>query len=219
VSEVALAHMRAAPRPVSRADLARHLASVRVPQRSAAVLARAGCRLQATGYRQDTPAEAAVAAAGAGLARLVEMLGDGATDAEAYRHAVAQLVGLGPGLTPTGDDVLVALLATARRLAAGDMLASAAADRLAEAVAEIPAGLTTPVAHRLLTEAAAGRFPAPLARLVEALGDAGVGHDALAELIVRLVATGAHSGADWLAGILALTGACLERGGGPWPSS
>jgi hypothetical protein len=219
VSEVVLAHMRAAPRPVSRAALARHLASVRAPQRSAALLGATGYRLRATGYRQDTAAEAATAAAGEGLRRLVEMLGDGATDAEAYRHTVARLVGLGPGLTPTGDDVLVALLATARRLAAGGMLASVAADRLAEAVAEIPAGLTTPVAHRLLTEATAGRFPTPLARLVEALGDAVVGHDALAELVVRLVATGAHSGADWLAGILALTGACLERKGGPWPIS
>jgi len=215
VSELALAAMRAAPRPVTRAALARQLASVRVPPRSAELLGAMGVGPRPTDLGQAPAAAGATAAVGAALARLVEMLGDGALAAEAYRAAMSPLVGLGPGLTPTGDDVLVAVLATARRLAADELLSAAAAARLAEVVAEIPAGVTTPVAHRLLTEAAAGRFPAPLARLVEALGDPSVGHDALAELVARLVAIGAHSGADWLAGVVALAQACLVREGEP----
>jgi hypothetical protein len=213
VSELALAEMRPAPGPVSRATLARQLASVRLPERSAGLLGKAGYGLQATGSRQDTAAETAMTVAGEGLRRLVGMLGDGASDGEGYRGAVRALVGLGPGLTPTGDDLLVSVLATARRLAAGDLLPGAPAARLAEAVAEVPPGRTTPVAYRLLAEAAAGRFPAPLAALVDALGDPGVDHESFARSVGRLVAIGAHSGADWLAGVMALARACLAREG------
>jgi hypothetical protein len=147
------------------------------------------------------------------LRRLVEMLAGGATDAHAYREAVARLVGLGPGLTPTGDDLLIALLAASMRLSAGDLMSDTVADKLNHEVGRIPPGRTTVVAHRLLSEAATGRFPQPLADLVRALGDRTVSRDELDGAVRWLAATGAHSGCDWLAGVVALAASVVESRG------
>jgi hypothetical protein len=89
------------------------------------------------------------------------------------------------------------------------VLPTAATDEFAAAVAALPAGLTTTVAHTLLSQAAERRFPEPLAAFVGALGDPAVDRESLARLLERLVATGAHSGADWLAGVVALARACV----------
>jgi hypothetical protein len=212
VSTIPLAIVRATG-PLNRATLRCQLADLPLPPRSAALLAGAG-----VGGSED-PSDRAVAAINAALGALVGCLAGGITDPISYRRAVARLVGLGLGLTPTGDDLLVALVATSRRLATADVLATAAADEFAAAVAALPAGLTTTVAHTLLSQAAEGRFPEPLAAFVGALGDPAVDRETLARLVERLVATGAHSGADWLAGVVALARACLAQGGDAWPSA
>ncbi len=228
MSGLALTEMQFAPAPVSRAALVRQLEGMSVPERSRTLLEEAGLRLHKTGsrpktsgFRHDTTKDTtgATKAVGAGLRTLVALLAEGDGDAEAYRRAVAHLVGLGPGLTPSGDDLLVAVLATARRLGAGAVLNGSTATRLAAALAEVPAGKTTGVAHEMLAAAAEGRFPAPLAGFVAALGDAGVGFEALAALVQRLTAVGAHSGADWLAGVVALSAACLASKGERCPTS
>ena len=196
--------------PLSEAALSRHLAGVRLPSRSAMLL-----HVAAPGG--DTRGESADGGGGPvlrqALRALVSHLASGASDHAGVQHAVCSLAGLGPGLTPTGDDILIALVATSRRLADGGLLSPASADRLAEAVAAIPDGRTTPLAQRLLSETARGLFPAPLACFVEALGNPGVDGDTLSGLAVRLTAVGAHSGADWLAGTLALAGAAVAKGG------
>ncbi len=207
---IALATVPAAV-PPSRSALLCQLADLRVPPRSAALLA-----VGATGSSDDGPATAAI---GAALAALVSHLASGMTDPICYQRGVARLVGLGPGLTPTGDDVLVALVATSRRLAAGGLIQTAAADQLAATVATVAAGRTTPIAHHLLSETAGGRFPEPLAALVGALGDPGVDRATLSTLLDRVAATGAHSGADWIAGVIALARVCLAQGGEAWPSA
>jgi hypothetical protein len=192
--------------PLGRAILRCQLADLPLPPRSAALLAGAGA-----GGSEDPPycaTSSDLAAINAALSALVGCLAGGITDPISYHRAVARLVGLGPGLTPTGDDLLVALVATSRRLASADVLPTAAADEFAAAVAALPAGLTTTVAHALLSQAAEGRFPEPLAAFVGALGDPAVDRESLARLVERLVATGAHSGADWLAGVVALARGC-----------
>jgi hypothetical protein len=120
-----------------------------------------------------------------------------------YRLDVAGLSGLGPGLTPTGDDVLVGLAAMAGRLAVPRLVEPSAAAAFAAALSPVPAG-TTPAAQALLAGAAKGLFPSVLADVVEAIGDAGSGTDALEGAAGRLAATGAHSGDDLLAGALFL---------------
>src|SRR5262249_39110492 len=87
----------------------------------------------------DTPGPAA----GAGL---VSALGAG----ESPAPAVAQLLGRGPGLTPTGDDVL------AGALVALSALGAPAAVVLADAVTAAAPGATTTVSAALLTHAARG---------------------------------------------------------------
>jgi len=197
--------------PLSPGVVRRHLADLRVPSRTAALLAEDG-----TGSDAEGPATSAIRA---GLTAIVSALASGTTDALCFQRGVRRLVGVGPGLTPTGDDVLVALVATSRRLAAGGLLQEAAADQFAAAVATRPPGRTTAVADHLLAEAAEGRFPQPLAVFVAALGDPGVDRATLAGLTDRLAATGAHSGADWIAGVIALTRVCLSQGGDAWLSA
>lgn len=196
--------------PLCRVALRRHLNGVRVPPRSAMLLRGESPGRETPDERADGGAGPAVRLA---LHALVAHLSTGFADADCVQHGVGSLVGLGPGLTPTGDDFLVALVATSRRLAEGGLLSVASADHIAAAVAAIPEGRTTPVAHHLLSEAARGFFPQPLASLVGALGDPSVDGEMLAGLVARLTAIGAHSGADWLAGALALGSAAVAKGG------
>jgi hypothetical protein len=213
VSAVPLVAMSRAEASLERGRLHDHLAAIRIPPRSAALLREAGYGLQATGHGNDATTAAAEVAVGAGLARLAELLVAGATDAASWKRAVARLVGLGPGLTPSGDDVLVALVATSRRLAAGGLLSATAVTQLVAAVAKLPQAATTEPAHRLLVASAAGECPPPLADLVGALGDPAVSRDEIALGAERLAAVGAHTGADWLAGVVALCRAAGNRGG------
>jgi len=218
VTTIPLARVPSAT-PLCRVALQRHLRDVRVPPRSAMLL---GSDLATAPSSRSTPGgetrdERADGGAGPAvrlaLHALVGHLSTGPADALCVQHAVGSLAGLGPGLTPTGDDVLVALVAASRRLADGGLLNMASADRLAAAVGAIPEGRTTPVAHYLLSGAARGFFPQPLAALVGALGDPAVDGERLAGLVARLTAIGAHSGADWLAGALAIGHAAVAKGG------
>jgi hypothetical protein len=215
VTTIPLAQVPAAT-PLCRVALGRHLGDVRLPPRSAMLLRTDLPGRETADERADGGAGPAVRVA---LRALVGHLWIGSADAVCVQQGVGSLVGLGPGLTPTGDDVLVALVATSRRLANGGLFSAASTDRLAAAVAAIPEGRTTPVAHHLLSEATRGFFPRPLASLVGALGDPNVDSERLAGLVARLAAIGAHSGADWLAGALALANAAVAEGGAAWPSA
>lgn len=109
------------------------------------------------------------------------------------------LVGWGPGLTPSGDDVLVGLAAGAalgpRRRGAGALSGTAA--RMART-------RTTFVSQALLEAAAAGAFP-------PALNALGLARDAAARdaAVARVACIGSRSGLDLLVGV----GAGLEAGG------
>jgi len=184
------------------AMLRRQLSSLAVPARTVALL---------TG-RAPGPGllDAACAGAQVLLGQLVEAIAHGEAEPTGYEEAVAALSGLGPGLTPTGDDLLVAVLVASRHLADLGLLPDQGRHALVRAVAASPSGRTTPVAERFLREACAGKAPAPLAAFVQALGTTQVGEGELAERCARLVDTGAHSGADWLAGVLALSRRCCR---------
>ncbi|MBM4395191.1 MAG: DUF2877 domain-containing protein [Deltaproteobacteria bacterium] len=124
--------------------------------------------------------------------------------------AVKGLVGLGPGLTPTGDDVLTGALAAAHWISGaveGDRLLY-----LGLAVLGAGADSTTPVGRAMLRYAAAGRFPEPLVRLVRALGDPEADAGDVRLAFVAVVAVGARSGNDMLAGLLATLLAAREGG-------
>lgn len=105
--------------------------------------------------------------------------------------AALALVGLGAGLTPSGDDALVGMLALAWR-------AFGRTPALRALGASVAGGaLTTDVAETHLVLACGGEFAPPVARLVEAL-ERGRGVD---DAVARVAAIGHSSGADLLAGV------------------
>lgn len=115
---------------------------------------------------------------------------------EDVRSGVAALVGAGPGLTPSGDDVLCGMLLALRlrgpgSAALGPVLWRAVQPRLTS---------TTSLSAALLTEAAEGYAVPPVVRLGEAL----VGGDAaqVAAAVPAVLAIGHTSGADLLGGLV-----------------
>ena len=129
--------------------------------------------------------------AGPILARLDTAIRD--NDRSGATAAARSLIGLGPGLTPSGDDALVGIEAALWGLGAP------VAAFLAGAVDDVEQR-TTAVAATLLRHAAAGEFAERLHDLVGVL----IGSDdaAIPAAIERAVGWGATSGADCLVGVL-----------------
>jgi hypothetical protein len=119
---------------------------------------------------------------------------------------VQELIGLGPGLTPSGDDVLAGALALLDAL--GEKKAHAA---LARAIADAPHGLTSPLSYCLLRAAATGHVGETLCRAVAAII---TGAPATAVAAIRPI--GHSSGWDMLAGIVIALDVvvCVRRIGG-----
>jgi hypothetical protein len=118
-------------------------------------------------------------------------------DADRVSDCVASLVGRGPGVTPSGDDALVGLLAVLQRLGpAGDRTALAL---LRAAVAE-QLHRTGDISAHYLRLAAEGHFGERLIVLVDAL--AAGARDEVQSAAAAVVATGASSGADALLGVV-----------------
>ena len=117
------------------------------------------------------------------------------------REAVEGLIGLGPGLTPSGDDFLVGALAVLDAVGEHE-----AREAMARAILEALPGLTTPLSACFLRAAAAGHVGENLHQVVSLLiagkVDAAI---AVAEEI------GHSSGWDMVAGILTTLGIAATR--------
>jgi hypothetical protein len=112
--------------------------------------------------------------------------------------AVARLLGRGPGLTPTGDDVLAGALVSLNALGAPT------AGSLAAAVAASAPDATTTVSVALLRHAARGECIPQLADMLEAVAhgtDSGAASP-LPRAAGALLAVGHCSGAGLLHGVL-----------------
>jgi len=105
-------------------------------------------------------------------------------DLDAALRTAARLVGLGPGLTPAGDDVM------AGTMAGLVLLGHPAAERFAAGVYSLAAGRTTELSRALLRHAAAGRVSGEYAAVLQGL----VGERPLTPAIAGLLATGSTSG-------------------------
>jgi hypothetical protein len=125
------------------------------------------------------------------LARVDEALRDG--DPAGASNAARPLIGLGPGLTPSGDDALVGI--EAGLWAIRSPMAGFTRDALDDLD-----GRTTMVAATLLRHAAAGEFAERLHDLVGAL--LGADEPAIPAALERAIAWGATSGTDCLVGVL-----------------
>jgi hypothetical protein len=105
-------------------------------------------------------------------------------DLDAALRTAARLIGLGPGLTPAGDDVM------AGTMAGLVLLRHPAAERFAAGVYSLAAGRTTELSRALLRHAAAGRVSGEYAAVLQGL----VGERPLGPAIEGLLATGSTSG-------------------------
>jgi hypothetical protein len=117
-------------------------------------------------------------------------------------EAAERIVGLGPGLTPSGDDILCGLL-LGLRLVGGSLTHGGTAvwlaDWLGAAVTEDAGTRTTALAATLLHCAARGEAGAEVAGVLRAVA----GHEQLEPAVRRLLAAGHTSGADLTFGLLA----------------
>ncbi|GAA2732315.1 DUF2877 domain-containing protein [Actinocorallia aurantiaca] len=123
-------------------------------------------------------------------------------------QAAERIVGLGPGLTPSGDDVIAGMLLSLRLLGevtAGGARAVWLADWLGAAVTTDAETRTTSLSASLLHCAAAGQPSGEAGAVLRALA----GHEALAPAVRRLVASSRYSGADLAWGLLAGSRAVL----------
>lgn len=110
---------------------------------------------------------------------------------------LAKIVGRGPGATPSGDDVLVGILAVLTSAPSG----TTAAERLRRALLPL-LPTTTDVSAHLLHQAAHGLLGRDVNELVSAV----IGNSSPAQLsdaVRRVVETGATSGADTCEGLVA----------------
>jgi hypothetical protein len=112
---------------------------------------------------------------------------------DAMRRAAARLVGLGPGLTPAGDDFLCGFLVAGHCREAARMGRARLLTSFSDAVQEF-LGQTTDISAGFLRDAVAGRVSRPLAALAEACSGA-PGSD-LHGAIEHLAVIGHSSGLD-----------------------
>jgi hypothetical protein len=105
-------------------------------------------------------------------------------DLDAALRTATRLIGLGPGLTPAGDDVM------AGTIAGLVLLGHPSAERFAAAVYSLAAGRTTELSRALLRHAAAGRVSGEFAAVLHGL----VGERPLLPAVTTLLATGSTSG-------------------------
>ncbi len=184
-------------RPVDRATLAHHIAVVPLPARTLALV---------TGNAPgELPADAVLVRWVATRLRAISSrLAAGESAASVYRQEAAGLVALGADPAPAGEEMLVGLAAAARRLAAWRLLPEPAVTAFAVSLGGLASANAPPAVRRAFDDAARGGFPAPVAAVVDLLGDAEAEDGALKEAAARLTAGGTRPGADALAGIVAL---------------
>jgi hypothetical protein len=137
-------------------------------------------------------------------------------DARAVVRAARGLAGLGPGLTPSGDDLLGGFAGAWHLLGEALGLGGARHRGVTDAIREGAERGASPLGRAWLEHACRGELLEPMTSLVGALLAEPVGDlDAAAR---GALAVGASSGTDWMVGFLLGAGAVLEAGrrGRPW---
>ncbi|HKO07970.1 MAG TPA: DUF2877 domain-containing protein [Alphaproteobacteria bacterium] len=140
-----------------------------------------------------------LAHAGEGLARFADAARAG--DPDEIARAAGALIGLGPGLTPSGDDYLAGISFATRLLAAADPGLSPRGRTIRHAIRRAIQGRTNRVSASLLRDATDGLGFRAMHELCDALA---AGHSGAAERAARgLAAIGHSSGWDLLVGLVA----------------
>ncbi|MGY5861721.1 MAG: DUF2877 domain-containing protein [Candidatus Thorarchaeota archaeon] len=121
-------------------------------------------------------------------------------DYEAIRRNSTQLIGFGPGLTPSGDDMLLGLTACLGLLPENLNINVIQVPEVNMAIASCVPGKTTLISQEMLLHAAAGQVGVPIAELIEMmlLGSP----DEISRATRHLLSFGGSSGTDIVLGIL-----------------
>ena len=189
------------PSPVSLRALRAQLVRLRLPPRTRALLC---------GDSEDL----VVRTASARLAAVVCALFAEDPAASGWPGSALGLIGLGPGSTPTGDDLLAGLAALGHRLAADAVLPETSWRGFLETLEASPRDRTTETAAEMLRHAASGAFPEALLDFATRLGTEGCEAAALQQAADRLAGLGAQTGTDMLAGALSLAARAVGNHGG-----
>lgn len=142
-----------------------------------------------------------------------------AGDPSLTRRAVSDLIGLGPGLTPSSDDMLAGMALFMVIYSRSSRTSVPGCDAAVNAVAGECAGRTTALSEAYLRQAAAGRGNDTVMDLCEALLTGG--EEAVVQVSRRLLGIGMTSGTDALLGVvlggwLCIGSAPLLGGDLPW---
>lgn len=127
----------------------------------------------------------------------------------ALTDAVRELIGLGPGLTPSSDDMLAGLVLLCVLYAKNSWCKKRASQLIAQVTAKEARGRTTILSEEYLRQAASGRGNEPVMRLCAALLTGG---RELVERETRNVLTiGETSGTDTVLGVVLGTMLCMDK--------
>lgn len=116
------------------------------------------------------------------------------------RDSAANLVGLGPGLTPSADDTLAGLMTSLKLIAENQMSDGSHIARVIEEITSCVPGRTTLLSEEYLMHAALGEANEPVVNLIQQIMTAGP-HKAW-EATGGLLEVGETSGTDIVLGIL-----------------
>ena len=123
-------------------------------------------------------------------------------DREGIEEATRGLAGLGPGLTPAGDDALGGFAAVMALLSPYISVDAAAGNSIAETIAIVARPRTTALSAALIVHAARGEVAEHLGSLLLALALPAEASETVLLTAERLLAFGATSGGDTLLGTL-----------------
>jgi Protein of unknown function (DUF2877) len=130
----------------------------------------------------------------------------------ALTNAISELIGLGPGLTPSSDDMLAGLVLLGLLYSDNTGRAQRRSRLIAEVAAAEARGKTTLLSEEYLRQAASGRGNEPVMRLCAALMTGG--RDSVERETRRVLAIGETSGTDTVLGIALGTKLCTGRQSG-----
>jgi hypothetical protein len=117
-------------------------------------------------------------------------------------EATRGLAGLGPGLTPSGDDVLGGFAAIMALLSAALSADAASRKHIASAIAAVARPRTTALSAALLAHAARGELAEQMGTLLLTLSFPFEESETILDAANRVLAFGASSGGDTLLGML-----------------
>ena len=132
-----------------------------------------------------------------------------AEDKGALTDAVIELIGLGPGLTPSSDDMLAGLILLCALYAKNRGRARRVCGLVARVITEQSRGRTTILSEEYLSQAASGRGNEPVMRLCVALLSGG--QESVERETKRVLAIGETSGTDTILGIVLGTMLCMGK--------